>query len=164
MAVSDNIIFFLQRETISLKVSMAGRSHLFSHFFARTSSILFVIKITLRRDCEFILRYLKAHFQPWCNARREPISCNTKFPDLWKPSKIVFLNSHPSQLFNGKYIRRSSFYSFLTVFWILSGRIRSSLFLSVTHGSLRTLCTRSAKRITLEFFHFLEALEDCKWR
>ena len=35
-------------------------------------------------------------------------------------------------------------------------------FLSVTLGSLRTLCTRSAKRTTLEFFHFLEALEDCK--
>ena len=34
-------------------------------------------------------------------------------------------------------------------------------FLSVTLGSLRTLCTRSAKRITLAFFHFLEALEDC---
>ena len=35
-------------------------------------------------------------------------------------------------------------------------------FLSVTLRSLRTLCTRSAKRTTLEFFHFLEALEDCK--
>ena len=35
-------------------------------------------------------------------------------------------------------------------------------FLSVTLGSLRTLCTRSAKRTTLEFFHFLESLEDCK--
>ena len=34
--------------------------------------------------------------------------------------------------------------------------------LSVTPGSLRTLCTRSAKQTTLEFFHFLEALEDCK--
>ena len=37
-------------------------------------------------------------------------------------------------------------------------------FLSVTLGSLRTLCTRSAKRITLAFFHFLEALKDFKWR
>ena len=36
--------------------------------------------------------------------------------------------------------------------------------LGVTLGSLRTLCTRSAKRTTLDFFHFLEALEDCKWR
>ena len=35
-------------------------------------------------------------------------------------------------------------------------------FLSVALGSLRTLYTRSAKRTTLEFFHFLEALEDCK--
>ena len=143
-----------------------------------------------------------------------------------------------SQHFYGKYSRRSSFHSFLTVFWILSWRIRRKLFLSatlgsprtlwrdgekddiqiffhflegfedsrwrqytsnrnwyfskrnmekyqtagrlviwrpcpvvsgenflsVTLGSLRTLCTRSAKRRTLAFFHFLEALEDCKWR
>ena len=33
-----------------------------------------------------------------------------------------------SQLFYGKYIRRPSFYSFLTVFWILSGRIRRRIF------------------------------------
>ena len=33
---------------------------------------------------------------------------------------------------------------------------------SVTLGSLRTLCTGSAKRTTFEFFHFLEALEDYK--
>ena len=35
-------------------------------------------------------------------------------------------------------------------------------FLSVTLGSLRTLCSGSAKRTTFEFFHFLEVLEDCK--
>ena len=35
-------------------------------------------------------------------------------------------------------------------------------FLSVTLGSFRTLCSGSAKRTTFEFFHFLEALEDCK--
>ena len=35
-------------------------------------------------------------------------------------------------------------------------------FLSVMLGSLRTLCTKSAKRTKLEFFHFLESLEDCK--
>ena len=35
-------------------------------------------------------------------------------------------------------------------------------FPSVTLGSLRTLCSGSAKRTTFEFFHFLEALEDCK--
>ena len=34
--------------------------------------------------------------------------------------------------------------------------------LSVTLGSLHTLCTRSAKRITFAFFYFLEALEECK--
>ena len=43
---------------------------------------------------------LKAHFQPWCNARRDPISCNTKFPDYWKPSKIVFLKSYPVHIVN----------------------------------------------------------------
>ena len=43
---------------------------------------------------------LKAHFQPWCNSRRDPISCNTKFPDHWKPSKIVFLKSHPEHIVN----------------------------------------------------------------
>ena len=35
-------------------------------------------------------------------------------------------------------------------------------FLSVTLGSLRNVCIRSAKRTMLEFFQFLEALEDCK--
>ena len=35
-------------------------------------------------------------------------------------------------------------------------------FLSVTVGSLRSLCSGSAKRTTFEFFHFLEALEDSK--
>ena len=34
--------------------------------------------------------------------------------------------------------------------------------LSVTLGCLRTLCSGSVRRITFEFFHFLEALEDCK--
>ena len=34
--------------------------------------------------------------------------------------------------------------------------------LSAMLGSLHTLCTRSAKRTTLEFFHFLESLEDYK--
>ena len=68
-----------------------------------------------------------------------------------------------SQLFYGKCNRRSSFYSFLTVFWIFFGRIRRKNFLSVTRGCLRTLCTAgSAKRTTFEFFHSLEALEDSK--
>ena len=34
----------------------------------------------------------------------------------------------------------------------------------VTLGSLRNLGSGSAKRKTFEFFHFLEALEDCKCR
>ena len=45
----------------------------------------------------------------------------------------------------------------------MSGSVGEN-FSSVTLGSLRTLCIRSAKRITLEFFHLLEALEDCKRR
>ena len=107
---------------------------------------------------------LKAHFQPWCNARREPISYNMKFPDHWKPFQNR-LSQEPSwtysQLFYGKYIRRSSFYTFFTVFWSLSGRIRRKFFLSVT---LRTLWTESAKRTKVIFFHFLETLEDSKRR
>ena len=35
-------------------------------------------------------------------------------------------------------------------------------FVSVTLGSLRTLCSGSAKRTTFEFFHFLEAFGDFK--
>ena len=108
---------------------------------------------------------LRAHFLDATRAATQfPVTRNSQITDnllnrLSQETSWTYI-----QLFHGKYIRRSSFYSFLTVFWILSGRIRSSLFLSVTHGSLRTLCSRSAKRITLEFFHFLEALEDCKWR
>ena len=58
------------------------------------------------------------HFRSSCNARRDPISWNTKFPDHWKPSKIVFFKSHPGNIVHCityvEYIRRSSFYSFLT--------------------------------------------------
>ena len=35
-------------------------------------------------------------------------------------------------------------------------------FLTLTLGFIRTLCTRSAKRSTFEFFHILEAPEDFK--
>ena len=47
--------------------------------------------------------------------------------------------------------------------WTLSylKTVSGENFLSVTVGSLRTLCTWPVKRTTLEFFHFLEALEDC---
>ena len=46
------------------------------------------------------LRPVQVHFHPCCNARLDPISCNTKFPDYLKPSKIVFLKSHPGHMFN----------------------------------------------------------------
>ena len=47
------------------------------------------------------LRRFKGPFPfPWCNARRDPISCNKKFPDHRKPSKIVFLKSHPGHIVN----------------------------------------------------------------
>ena len=50
--------------------------------------------------------------------------------------------------------------------WTLSysETVSGENFLSVTVGSLLTLCTRSAKRTTLEFFHFVEALQDCTFR
>ena len=38
-----------------------------------------------------------------CNqtkTKKDSISCNTKFPDHWKPSKIVFLKSHPGHIVN----------------------------------------------------------------
>ena len=101
--------------------------------------------------------FLKAHFQSSCNARLDR-SLKTFWNRRSQEPSWTY-----SQLFYGKYIRRSSFYSFLTVFWILSGRIRRKIF-CVTFGSLRTLWTESAKRITFEFFYFLEALEDSKWK
>ena len=52
----------------------------------------------------------------------------TQFPVTRNSQITESLSQEPSwtyiQLFYDKYIRRSSFYSFLTVFWILSGRIR----------------------------------------
>ena len=45
--------------------------------------------------------FLKAHFHPWCRARCDPTSCNAKFfSGYWKPSKIVFLKSHPGHTIN----------------------------------------------------------------
>ena len=82
-------------------------------------------------------RCVKGYFQPWCSVCLDPISCNMKFPDYWKPSKLVFLKSHPGhipQMFYNKYICCSSFYSFFTVFWILSGWIWRKCFLSITHA------------------------------
>ena len=56
---------------------------------------LHITTVSCNSACEF-----KDHFQPWCKARRDPISLNTKFPDHWKPSKIVFLKSHPGHIVN----------------------------------------------------------------
>ena len=47
-----------------------------------------------------VLEALKAHFCPRCNAGLDLISCNTKFPDNLKLSKIVFLKSHPGHIVN----------------------------------------------------------------
>ena len=110
--------------------------------------------------------FLKTHFQPWCHARRDPISCNTKFPDHWKPSKIVFLKSHPGHIVNCFTVNTFAVRHFtvsLQYFEFCPEESEENS-LGFTLGSLRTLCTRSAKRTTLEFFHFLEALEDCKWK
>ena len=56
--------------------------------------------------------------------------------------------------FKEKYGRISDYWTFS-----YSKTVSSENFLSVTLGSLDTLCTRSAKRTTSEFFHFLEELE-----
>ena len=53
-----------------------------------------------RRRYITVLEALKAHFHPRCNARLDLISCNTKFPDNLKPSKIVFLKSHHGHIVN----------------------------------------------------------------
>ena len=41
---------------------------------------------------------LKAHFQPWCNARQFLITWNSQITE--NPSKIVFLKSHPGHIVN----------------------------------------------------------------
>ena len=53
-----------------------------------------------RRRYIAVLEALKAHFHPRCNARLDLISCNTKFPDNLKLSKIVFLKSHHGHIVN----------------------------------------------------------------
>ena len=101
---------------------------------------------------------LKAYFQPWCNARRDPISCNTKFPDHWKPSKIVFLKSHPGHIVNCFTVNTFAVRHFtvsLQYFEFCPEKSEEKFYF---------LWTESAKRTTFKFFHFLEALEDSKWR
>ena len=126
-----------------------------------TCGILLFVFFTCRYD------YLKAHFHPWCNARREPISCDSKFQDYWKPgSKIVFLKSYPVHIVNCFMVNTLTVRHFtvsLQYFEFLSSKVRREFFfLSDTLGSLHTLLTGSAKRTTFEFFHSLEALEDSK--
>ena len=112
-----------------------------------------------------VLEALKAHFYPRCNARLDLISCNTKFPDNLKLSKIVFLNSHHGHIVNCFTVNIFSPFVILQFpYSILNfvGKNPKKIFLSVTLGSLRTLWTESAKRTTFKCFHFLEALEHFK--
>ena len=112
-----------------------------------------------------IIIFLKAHFHPWCNARLDPSSCNTKFLDYWKPSEIVFLKSHPEHIVNCFTVNTFAVRHFsvsLLYFEFCPEESEGKFFWSVTLGSLRTLWTESAKRTTFEFFHFIEVLEDSK--
>ena len=85
-----------------------------------------------------------------------------KFPDYWKPSKIVFLGSHPGHIvvcFTVNTFAIRHFTVSLEYLKFCPVESVEKYFL----GSVPTLCTAgSAKRTTFEFFHFLEALEDSK--
>ena len=87
-----------------IKVAPCTVVQLYIQIFWLDGLLLFCIIMGLRSASSAInqslKKTLKAHFQPWCNARRDPISCNTKFPDHWKSSKIVFLKSHPGHIVN----------------------------------------------------------------
>ena len=94
---------------------------------------------------------LKAHFQPWCNARRDPISCNTKFPDHWKPSKIVFLKSHPEHIVNSFTVNTFAVRHFtvsLQYFEFCPEESEEK----VSRLGLLVLCEESAKRTIFKFF------------
>ena len=70
-----------------------------------------------------------SNFDPSRVATQFPVTRNSQIKEnLLKSSFSRAILDIYSQLFYGKYIRRSSFYSFLTVFWILSGRIRRKIF------------------------------------
>ena len=69
-----------------------------------------------------------SNFDPSRFATQFPVTRNSQIKEnLLKSSFSRAILDIYSQLFYGKYIRRSSFYSFLTVFWILSGRIRRKI-------------------------------------
>ena len=112
--------------------------------------------------CIGLALMLKPNFHPWCNARLDPISCNKKFPDYCKPSKVVCLKSHPGHIVNCFIVNEFAFRHF-TVSWqyfeFFPVESEENFFNSYYRiGSLRTLWTESAKRTTFEFFNFLEAL------
>ena len=105
---------------------------------------------------------LKAHFQPWCNARQFLITWNSQITE--NPSKIVFLKSHPGHIVNCFTVNTFAVRHFtlsLQYFEVCLEESEENFFLSVT---LRTLWTESAKRTKVIFFHFLETLEDSKRR
>ena len=91
-----------------------------------TCGILLFVFFTCRYD------YLKAHFHPCCNARRELISCDSKFQDYWKPgSKIVFLKSYPVHIVNCFTVNTLTVHHFtvsLQYFEFLSSKVRREFF------------------------------------
>ena len=92
-------------------------------------------------------KFLKGPFHPQCNARRDPIFCNTKFPDYEKPSKIVFLKSHPGLIVNCFTVNTFSVRHFTVLFQYFEFcpvESEENFFLSVTQGSLLTLCTEGS--------------------
>ena len=107
---------------------------------------------------------LKTHFHPWYNAPLDPISCNTKFPDYWKPSKIVFLKSHPGHIVNCFIVVNTFAARHFTVslqyFEFCPVESEENFFKCHAWTDLFVLCEQSVKRTTFEFFHFLEARED----
>ena len=110
---------------------------------------------------------LKAYFQPWCNARCDLISCNTKFPDHWKPSKIVFLRSHPGLIVNCFAVVTFAVRHFtvsLQHFEFCPEESEENFF-QVSRLDLFVLCEQSWRKAQRSFFfYFLEVLGDSKWR
>ena len=82
-------------------------------------------------------RYVKGYFQPWCNVCLDPISCNMKFPDYWKPSKLVFLKSHPGHIVKCFTINTFAVHHFtvsLQYFEFCLVESEENVFLSITHA------------------------------
>ena len=82
-------------------------------------------------------RCVKGYFQPWCNVCLDPISCNMKFPDYWKPSKLVFLKSHPGHIVKCFTINTFAVHHFtvsLQYFEFCLVESEENVFLSITHA------------------------------